>query len=272
MAELIHAGGHRVGLAANARKDRWWVAPVAVLLGLSAFIIYATWAALQGAHYFADPYLSPFYSPVLFTVPTAPGAAPEGHAWLGLWPSWWPSLLPASPAILILIFPGLFRFTCYYYRKAYYRAFTWTPPACAVAGLPRKNYKGETGLLVFQNLHRYALYPAILYIIILYYDAFFAFFRDGTFGIGVGTIVLLINATLLAGYTFGCHAFRHLVGGGTDCFSCSRARHGAWKRATFLNGNHQLWAWCSLFWVGFTDFYVRMVSMGYITDLNTWGV
>jgi hypothetical protein len=25
-----------------------------------------------------------------------------------------------------------------------------------------------------------------------------------------------------------------------------------------------------LFWVAFTDFYVRMVAMGYITDLNTW--
>jgi hypothetical protein len=29
-------------------------------------------------------------------------------------------------------------------------------------------------------------------------------------------------------------------------------------------------AWASLLWVGFTDVYVRLVSMGVITDLNTW--
>jgi len=36
-----------------------------------------------------------------------------------------------SPALLILIFPLGFRFTCYYYRRSYYRAFWWSPPACA---------------------------------------------------------------------------------------------------------------------------------------------
>ena len=30
-------------------------------------------------------------------------------------------------------------------------------------------------------------------------------------------------------------------------------------------------AWVSLFWVAVTDLYVRLVSMGVITDLNTWG-
>ena len=29
-------------------------------------------------------------------------------------------------------------------------------------------------------------------------------------------------------------------------------------------------AWVSLIWVVFTDVYVRLVSMGVITDLNTW--
>ena len=271
MAELAHVGGHQTGLAANTRQDLWWVSPVAVLVGLSAFVVYATWAALQGAHYWAGSYLSPFYSPVLFSDPSAPGAAPLDHAWFGAWPSWWPAFLPASPAILILVFPGLFRFTCYYYRKAYYRAFAWAPPACAVQGIPRKNYKGERGLMIFQNLHRYALYPALVYIVILYYDAGISFFREGEFGVGVGSIVLLLNATLLAGYTFGCHSFRHLVGGGSDCFSCSHARYGAWKKVSLLNRRHSLWAWLSLFWVAFSDLYVRMVSMGIWTDFNTWG-
>lgn len=274
MAELVQVGGHATGFAATMREDRWWVSPLLVLAGLSAFVVYATWAALQGAHYWYGSYLSPFYSPVLFTDLSAAGAAPADHAWFGLWPSWWPSFLPASPAILILVFPGLFRFTCYYYRKAYYRAFTGTPPACAVGAISQKKYKGETKWLVFQNLHRYALYPALLYIVVLYYDAFIAFFRDGEFGIGVGSVVLLINATLLAGYTFGCHAFRHIVGGHANCYSCGLAgqiKHNAWKRSSILNRRHMLFAWLSLFWVGFSDFYVRMCSMGYITDWNTWG-
>jgi hypothetical protein len=39
---------------------------------------------------------------------------------------------------------------------------------------------------------------------------------------------------------------------------------------SWLNARHQLFAWTSLFWVGFTDLYVRLVSMGVITDLNSW--
>jgi hypothetical protein len=267
-------GGHVSGFAATHRSDRWWVAPLLTFSGFGAFIIYSTWAALQGAHYYAAPYLSPFYSPVLFVEPAAMGAAPLDHAWFGSWPAWWPSFLPPSPAFFILIFPGAFRATCYYYRKAYYRSFFATPPACGVGRARTSSYSGETTLLVVQNLHRYTMYFAILFIFILYYDAFLAFFKDGRLGIGVGTVVLLINPTLLAMYTFGCHSFRHLVGGRLDCFSCdatSSVRHGVWQKVSLLNGRHMEFAWVSLFWVGLTDIYVRLVSMGVITDLNTWG-
>ena len=276
--QLTVIGGHPNAPVATMRQDSWWIGPALTFAALSGFIVYATWAAFQGNHYYAEPYLSPFYSPVLFTDTAVAGAAPPAHAWLGTWPTWWPSFLPASPALLILIFPGLFRFTCYYYRKAYYRAFAGSPPGCAVTpvaggGAGGKKYKGETGLLVFQNIHRYALYFAVLYIFILYYDAYLAFFRNGEFGVGVGSIVLLINATLLAGYTFGCHAFRHLIGGGNDCMSCGEntAQYTTWKKVSWLNAKHMRFAWMSLFWVGFTDFYVRMVSMGNIQDFNTWG-
>ncbi len=272
MSELvqIRVGGHQTGLGATCRVDDWKTGPTATFLGLSFFIVYATWAGLQGAHYYAGPYLSPLYSPVVWTKLGVPGAAPLEHALLGEWPAWWPALIPATPAALILIFPGSFRFTCYYYRKAYYRAFGMTPPGCAVGALPQSQYKGETALLIFQNLHRYALYFAILFIFILYYDAALAFSKDGEFGFGVGTLVLLINPTLLAGYTFGCHSWRHLIGGGVNLHSKSPLRHSLWKMATVLNERHMLFAWLSLFWVGFTDFYVRMVSMGVIADLNTW--
>ncbi len=274
MSELARTGGHLVGFATTARTDRWWFAPLLTIVGLGGFAVYATWAAFQGSYYFSGPYLSPFYSPLLFVDPAAPGSAPLEHAWLGRWPAWWPSLLPASPAILILIFPLAFRATCYYYRKAYYRSFFAMPPACAVGGIRRGRYRGETGLLLVQNLHRYALYFASLFIFILYDDAFRSFFRDGRLGVGVGSIVLLINPTLLAGYTFGCHSFRHLVGGKLDCFSCdgsSAFRHGIWSRSSTLNARHMQWAWASLFWVAFSDLYVRLVSMGLLHDFSTWG-
>jgi hypothetical protein len=267
--------------ARTLRTDKWWVEPALVLFGLSAFIVYSTYAAFQGINYWYSAgvegfggYLSPFYSPLIYVKEGVAGGADVSHALLGSWPEWWPSFLPATPSLLILIFPLSFRFTCYYYRGAYYKAFAGSPPACAVDAVPQKNYKGETFLLIFQNLHRYALYFAILLIPILYYDAVMSFFRGGEFGIGVGSLVLLINPTLLAMYTFGCHSWRHLIGGRKDCFSCEGMgpiQHGVYQKTSWLNRHHKLFAWCSLVWVGFTDFYVRMVSSGVITDLSTWG-
>lgn len=272
--ELPIIGGHPQGAVATMRTDAWWIGPVATLAILLGFIVYATWAALQGSHYYVGPYLSPFYSPVVFTDTAVPGAAPLWHAWAGEFPSWWPALVPASPAVVILFFPGIFRFTCYYYRKAYYRAFAGAPPACAVGPVARRRtYRGETALLLFQNLHRYALYFALAFVVFLTYDAIAAFSYEGQLGIGVGSIILTINALLLAGYTFGCHSFRHLVGGHDDCMSCGRrtAKHGLWKRASWLNGRHMQFAWASLLWVAFSDVYVRLVSHGVIRDFNTWG-
>jgi len=278
MASSTVIGGYRTGFAATLRRDRWWVEPLWTGVGFLCFVIYSLWAAFQGAHYWYGSYLSPFYSPVLFTDPTRPGAAPVEHALFGVWPEWlraiWPPFFPTSPAWLILAGPLVFRATCYYYRKFYYRAYFFTPPACAVNALPRKDYRGETYLLIFQNLHRYTLYIAIAYIFILSYDAGLAFFRHGKFGIGVGSLVLLLNPILLGTYTFGCHSFRHLVGGQLNCFSCdlaSTSRHGVWERVSWLNQRHMLFAWVSMIWVAFCDFYVRMVSMGYVHDFSTWG-
>jgi len=267
-------GGHPQGFGGTLRSDNWWVGPLVTFTVFSAFIVYTTWALFQGEYYYADPYLSPFYSPLLFTKLDEPGAAPLHHAWFGEWPTWWPdfALLPASPAIFILAFPGLFRFTCYYYRKAYYRSFVASPPGCAVSPGERPKYWGETRFLVFQNLHRYALYFALLIWLVLSYDAVISFFRNGQFGIGVGSIVLTLNAALIGAYTFGCHSFRHLIGGGDDCMSCGQntVKYGAWKGASWFNGRHMLFAWLSLFSVGLADLYVRLVSMGVITDYNTW--
>jgi hypothetical protein len=275
MTTQTQTGGYSTKFASTARNDAWWLEPLWTGLGFLCFVIYTTWAMLQAGHYWHGSYLSPLYSPLLFVEPSVAGAAPVEHAWFGSWPSGWPEFLPPSPAILILIGPLSFRLTCYYYRKFYYRSYFASPPACGVTALPQKEYQGETRLFSFQNVHRYTLYIALFYIAILAYDAFLAFFRDGQFGAGVGTLVMVINVLLLSGYTLGCHALRHLVGGRLDCFSCpsgaERLTHKTWSGVSRLNARHMLWAWVSMIWVGFTDFYIRMVSMGVFHDFNTWG-
>jgi hypothetical protein len=242
----------------TSRRDKWWVTPALVFVGLSSFIVYATWAAFQGANYHHGPYLSPFYSPEIY------GHSP--HAILGPPPAWWPGWLPFSPALLILWAPAGFRFTCYYYRGTYYKAFWADPPACAV-GEPRKGYIGESAWpLRIQNIHRYFMYVAILFILLLAFDAIKAFsFTDG-FGVGVGTVVLCVNVVLLAGYTFGCHSLRHIVGGRMDCVTESPTCHKMYKGCSALNKRHALWAWCSLFSVMFADLYVRMCASGVWKD------
>jgi hypothetical protein len=240
----------QVGFGQTARKDTWWREPLLVFLGFSAFIVYSTWAALQGDHYTFGPYLSPFYSPLLTTVR----------------PSWLPAFLPFSPAMLILWAPGGFRFTCYYYRGAYYKAFWQDPPGCTV-GEPRKTYWGERSFpLILQNVHRYFLYLAIVFIFLLTYDAIKAMSFDGHFGIGVGTLVMIVNPILLGSYTFGCHSLRHLIGGRLDEMSKKPVRKSCYDCVSSLNRRHMMFAWFSLFWVGFTDVYIRLCSMGIWTD------
>ena len=218
----------------------------------------------RGTHYHYGPYLSPFYSPELF--------GDSEHSWFGPKPSWWPAWLIFSPALLILWAPGGFRVTCYYYRGAYYKAFWADPPSCAV-GEPRKSYWGERSLpLVLQNVHRYFLYLALLFLVFLACDVYKAFwFKDPatgvvSFGVGVGTLVLALNVVLLGGYALGCHSLRHLVGGGIDQLTRAPVRHRAYDCVSCLNRRHMVWAWCSLFWVAFSDLYVRLCSMGVWTD------
>jgi len=244
----------------TTRPDAWWLQPLLIFLGLSTFLVYSTWAAFQGRNYHFGNYISPFYSPELI------GNSP--HAWFGPKPAWWPGWLFFSPALLILWAPGGFRLTCYYYRGAYYKSFWADPPACTV-GEPRKTYLGERSFpLIMQNVHRYFLYVALIFILILAFDVWKAlwFINPATGasspGLGVGTIVLAINVVLLGGYTFGCHSLRHLVGGFLDQFSKAPACRQAYNCVSCFNRRHMLWAWMSLFWVGFSDVYIRLCAMG----------
>ncbi|HVL38750.1 MAG TPA: hypothetical protein VM328_05105 [Fimbriimonadaceae bacterium] len=265
------------GFGNTRRRDAWWLSPGAVFIVLSGFIVYATWAAFQGAHYAHGNYLSPFYSPELW------GNSP--HSWFGPKPGWFPDWLPFSPALLILPFPAGFRLTCYYYRGAYYKAFWADPPACAV-GEPRKGYNSENAWpLKFQNIHRYFLYIALLFLLVLWHDAWKAFWfpvgemgryvpaglgpmpdQPVRFGIGVGSSVLLFNTLMLTYYTLSCHSLRHLIGGKKDCLSKSRVQLACYSCVSGLNRRHMLFAWISLFGVMFADLYVRLVSMGVWSD------
>jgi hypothetical protein len=252
---------------ATSRRDTWWAQPLVVFLGLGIFIVYSTWAAFQNAHYEFGPYLSPLYSPLLF--------GSSAHAWFGGpdVPAWWPGALPYSAALLILWAPGGFRVTCYYYRGAYYKAFWADPPACAV-GEPRSSYRGEqTFPLILQNVHRYFLYLALGFLVILSYDVWLATRwpapGGGTqVGAGLGTLILAVNVVLLGGYTLGCHSMRHLAGGMLDVMAKRPVRRTAYVCSSALNRAHMRWAWASLVSVGFSDVYIRLCSMGVWRDVR----
>ena len=250
---------YRRGFGETMRRDAWWIQPAVVFVILSSFLVYATWAAFQNAHYEYGNYLSPFYSPLLF--------GDSASSWFGPKPGWWPALLPFSPALIILPFPAGFRFTCYYYRGAYYKAFWADPPNCAV-GEPRKSYLGErTFPLIIQNIHRYFLYIALLFLVILSSDVWKALWFPAagggrTFGIGVGTLVLAANVVFLSCYTLGCHSFRHMVGGFHDELSQHGTQQVAYDCASCLNRWHMKWAWMSLIMVAFSDVYIRLCATG----------
>ena len=245
---------HRLGFLSTLRVDSWWLEPGLTALGLALFFGWLTVSIfLDGWHFEIGPYLSPVYEPKLHDEFAAP---------------WF------SPAMLIVWGPIGFRATCYYYRASYYRSWFLSPPACAVGdALPR--YTGESRIpFIIQNVHRFFMYVALVFIPILWIGAIRGFHHpDEGWGVGLGSFILVLNAFLLMMYTLGCHSLRHFVGGGLNCFSqnaVTRARKRIWDYVTMFNERHRLWAWSSLVVVALADVYVRLVANGHITDPNTW--
>ena len=274
------------GFGATDRVDDWWKGPTAMAAYLGIMIVYATWRGFMEADFWifeefgrsagnqtmaieseGSHVLSPLFSPLVIPGQgTFGGPIPEALWWM-------------SPAMFILIFPAGFRGTCYYYRKAYYRAFFQQPTGCAISK-PWNEYSGETGLLLVQNLHRYFLYAALAYLPILSYDVWLSVnFHDPvshahSYGVSVGSLVLAVNVIALAGYTFGCHAFRHLVGGGSNLWTNGSRpilRYRMWKISTWFNEHHKDWALYSLFIVMSCDFYIYACTMGWWTEIVLWG-
>jgi hypothetical protein len=247
------------------RRDSWWISPICIAIVFFGFVAYATWAALANQHYWGPfpgpgvseeqggPYLSPFYSP-------------------GIFPDWWPKTL--SPALLFLWIPLGFRITCYYFRKAYYRALFLDPVACAIPER-RVKYRGETAFpFILQNLHRFFWYLAAALTLMQLWHLIVSFTRwgeGGTFqlGIGLGNLFILADVFFLCCYVFSCHSWRHLIGGKLDCFSCTtgaKIRCKFWRGVSKLNVDHGAYFWASMISIGVADLYIRLCSMGVIAD------
>jgi len=247
------AGTALRGFGTTMRVDRWSIKPGLIALGLTVFIIYATASAVFGIPYFGVDYVAAGYHSPFFSIALGETVLP---AWF-------------SPAILVLWIQILFRATCYYFRGAYYKAFFADPPACAV-GEPtiHRKYGMENRLpFIFMNAHRFALYLAFIPLVVLWYDLVLSFWHDGGFRLGIGVFLIAADAILVSLYVFSCHSFRHLVGGGMDCFSCTantKRRHGIWQRVSAWNQYHGVWAWASLFSIILVDLYVRAIALDII--------
>jgi hypothetical protein len=241
------------------RGDAWWWPPLVTFVVFAAFVVYATVRAFMGSGYYAAPYLSPFYSPCLAAT-CVEGSSDLGQPIGG----WW----QLSPALIILILPLGFRLTCYYYRKAYYRAFWLSPPACAVAE-PHRRYSGESRFpLILQNVHRWFWLAAVLVAVVLSIDVVLAFRdADGAWGhMGLGTLLMLVNVVLIWLYTLGCHSCRHIVGGRLRHFSKHPLRYRAWGVVSKLNAQHAQYAWASLISVALVDLYIYLLAIDAFSD------
>jgi hypothetical protein len=248
-------------ISAAWRRLPWWVEPFAIVGALTLFGLYSLIIVLLYPGTYGE-YVSPFYSP------------PVGR------PEWLPWFITAP--MFVLWIPLGFRATCYYYRKAYYRAFLFDPPACKAQAQRfdrpwsknAEGYRGERALFVLNNVHRYFLYASFVVVAFLWYDTILTFFPDGSFGVRVGSLIWLVNVVLISAYTFSCHSLRHLVGGNKDCYTCVRggnARRRLYNGVTKLNLRHPQWAWLSLISLLITDVYFRLIQSGVIPDLTIIG-
>lgn len=247
------------------RKDNWRGYPIFIVVIFTSWVAYATVRAMMGKYYYVADYnyLTPFYSPCVSE------SCVEGASHFGTYLPKLPFFIPF--AAFSLPFLLLFRLTCYYYRKAYYRSFWSSPSACGVRE-PKSKYTGETRFpLLGQNLHRYFWLAAALISLINTYDAIIAFQgKDGGFGIGLGSLILLTNVILLWGYTVSCHSCRHIIGGRLRNFSKHPLRYRAWGIVSKMNERHGQYALITLGSLVVADLYVALVSGGAISDLRIY--
>ena len=76
------------------------------------------------------------------------------------------------------------------------------------------------------------------------------------------------NAALLSLFSLSCNSCRHVCGGYLNSFHRAPSKYKLWSFITRLNEKHMEYAWISLFFVALADLYVRLLSMGVISDLR----
>ena len=253
------------GLGRTNRIDNWLRQPMAMALGLTAAMLYTAWRLFlypESIHYELEgsTVMSPIFSPNILEWDLF-GLKEWDH------PPW------VNAAVLVLWIPFGFRGTCYYMRRVYYRTFFASPTACWVDE-PEINkklgYKGEKRLFIFNNLHRYFLYAAMIILVIKWWDVTHTLQFDDGYGMSIGTLVMGIEAFLLTMYVTSCHALRHLAGGALDRWTTgiSKIRGKLFGRISLLNRSHGFWFWTSLIFVFFGDLWVLAVCEGYLSDMS----
>ena len=263
------------GLGRTNRIDNWWSQPMVMGIGLTAALVYTFWrlflygteaangVSLISYELHGSTVISPIFSPNVLEWSLF-GLNEWNH------PEW------VNAAILVLWIPFGFRGTCYYMRRVYYRTFFASPTACWVDE-PDINkaigYKGEKRLFIFNNLHRYFLYAAMIILVIKWWDVthtmhFHSATHDG-YGVSIGTFVMGIEAFLLTMYVTSCHALRHLAGGMLDRWTTgiSRVRGVLFGKISVLNRSHGFWFWTSLIFVFLGDLWVLAVAEGRLSDM-----
>ncbi|MGH7480653.1 MAG: succinate dehydrogenase, partial [Longimicrobiales bacterium] len=61
---------------------------------------------------------------------------------------------------------------------------------------------------------------------------------------------------------------RHLVGGRLTQISKKPVQQKAYFCVSHFTRRHMMWAWVSLVWVALSDLYVRLCSMGVLSDVR----
>lgn len=249
MAAVKFERNIRKGSFTHDRNDRWWLSP---LISGSIIVIFGIYTVLVlffgGDSYKFNHYLSPIFGIEL----------PQSFLDQINWPT------SLSPALLIIWSPIGFRATCYYMRQIYYRSFFGNPPGCGIDGIAfrRGKYTGERWLpLILNNFHRYFFYTAVILTTIHWIE----FISALQYGVGLGNVLLFLDTLFLTLYVVSCHAFRHLIGGGADCYSCGSVKsvqHKGWSLLSKLNQRHGTFFWLSLGSVIIADFYIRLLNMG----------
>jgi hypothetical protein len=178
-----------------------------------------------------------------------------------------------SPTVIIIPLIGLFRLTCYAFRRYYNRHLFKHPAACPVherSDADSRAYTGETSTLFkAENLHRYFMYASLAVLPFFYYDLYLSLTYGGVFILRLGSILMVADVAVLTLYVFSCHSVRSLIGGRNDCFSCMsmpKQSKMAYDVQSRLNMHHELFAWLSLITIVAVDLFIRAVSAGIPLD------